>query len=62
MIHDELENGQLVPTWMSVDEHSIRTPKEVYQDVQDEGWRVGYHRIPIAPDTPIEVRYHLHLN
>jgi hypothetical protein len=55
LIHDELENGHLAPTWMSVDERSIRSPKEVYEDVKDEGWRVGYHRIPITPDTPIEV-------
>lgn len=55
LIHDELENGHLVPTWMSVDEHSIRSPKEVYEDVKQEGWRVDYYRIPITPDTPIEV-------
>lgn len=56
LTHDEVSNGTLIPTWMSVDEASIRTPKEVYEDIKSEGWRVDYHRIPIAPDRPIEVR------
>lgn len=55
LTHDEVSNGKLIPTWMSVDEASIRTPKEVYEDIRREGWRVEYHRIPIAPDRPIEV-------
>lgn len=55
LIHDEVSSGEIVPTWMSVDEESIRTPKEVWEDVIKEGWRVGYWRIPIAPDRPIEV-------
>jgi hypothetical protein len=55
LTHDEVSNGNLIPTWMSVDEASIRTPKEVYEDIKSQGWRVEYHRIPIAPDRPIEV-------
>lgn len=55
LTHDEVSNGVLIPTWMSVDEASIRTPREVYEDIKAEGWRVDYHRIPIAPDRPIEV-------
>ena len=55
LIHDEISSGEIIPTWMSVDEESIRTPKEVYEDVEKEGWNVTYWRIPIAPDRPIEV-------
>ena len=57
LFHDEDEHGHLVPTWMSVDETSIRTPREVWENEKAKGWRVEYHRIPIAPDTPIEVSY-----
>ncbi|ORY34932.1 inositol hexakisphosphate-domain-containing protein [Naematelia encephala] len=57
LIHDEVSSGEIQPTWMSVDEGSIRTPREVWEDVKSEGWRVGYYRIPIAPDTPIEDNY-----
>ena len=55
LIHDEVPSGQIIPTWMSVDEGSIRTSMEIYEDVKKEGWRVDYWRIPIAPDRPIEV-------
>jgi hypothetical protein len=57
LFHDEVESGRLMPTWMSVDEQSIKTPREVWESVREAGWRVEYHRIPIAPDTPIEVSY-----
>lgn len=55
LFHDEVESGRLMPSWMSVDEYSIKTPREVWEGVREKGWRVKYHRIPIAPDTPIEV-------
>lgn len=57
LTHDELKEGDIVPTWMSVDEDSVQTPRELYESVKAEGWNVEYHRIPIAPDRPIEVRY-----
>jgi hypothetical protein len=56
LTHDELKEGDIVPTWMSVDEDSVQTPRELYESVKAEGWNVEYHRIPIAPDRPIEVR------
>lgn len=55
LCHDEVGPDQLVPTWVSVDESVIRTPKEVFNDVQKAGWRVDYSRIPVGPDRPIEV-------
>jgi hypothetical protein len=55
LTHEEIAGGEVIPTWMGVDEGSIKTPKEVYEDVAREGWRVEYWRIPIAPDRPIEV-------
>jgi hypothetical protein len=55
LFHDEVSPGTLMPTWLAVDEQSIRTPREVWEDVSDEGWMVKYFRIPIAPDRPIEV-------
>lgn len=55
LTHDELTAGTIIPTWVSVDEESIQTPKEVWDDMKRQGWKVDYWRIPIAPDTPIEV-------
>nr|XP_031859044.1 uncharacterized protein CI109_005550 [Kwoniella shandongensis]KAA5526116.1 hypothetical protein CI109_005550 [Kwoniella shandongensis] len=57
LTHDEITGGKIIPTWVSVDEESIQTPKEVWQDMKERGWRVDYWRIPIAPDTPIEHNY-----
>ena len=50
-----MTGGEIVPTWVSVDESIIRTPKEVYDDIRAQGWRVDYWRIPVGPDRPIEV-------
>ena len=55
LTHDEITGGTIIHTWVSVDEESIQTPKEVWDDMKRQGWRVDYWRIPIAPDTPIEV-------
>lgn len=55
LTHDEVNGQEIVPTWVSVDETSIQTPKEVYEEVKERGWKVEYWRIPIAPDRPIEV-------
>ncbi|WVQ75186.1 hypothetical protein IAR50_004796 [Cryptococcus sp. DSM 104548] len=57
LTHDEITDGTIIPTWVSVDEESIQTPKEVWDDMKKKGWRVDYYRIPIAPDTPIEHNY-----
>lgn len=54
LFHDEVAPGELVPTWQAVDETSVKTPKEVYDEIRRQGWRVDYWRIPIAPDRPIE--------
>ena len=55
LTHDEVNGQETIPTWVSVDEASIQTPKEVWEEVKNQGWRVEYWRVPIAPDRPIEV-------
>lgn len=55
LCHDEMEQGEIVPSWIAVDERTIRTPREIFEDVKSAGWRVDYWRIPVAPDRPIEV-------
>ena len=55
LTHDELENGDLIPTWTSVDSGSVYTLKESFSRLQDEGWTVMYYRTPISTDRPIEV-------
>lgn len=57
MVHEETATGQIEPTWIAVDEASVHTVREVWDRVKVEGWRVDYHRIPIAEDQAIENNY-----
>ncbi|PWN22032.1 hypothetical protein BCV69DRAFT_281942 [Microstroma glucosiphilum] len=53
----ESEGPSLKPTWIAVDEESVKTIKEVFDDLRSQGWRVDYHRVPIGQDQPIEHNY-----
>ncbi|PKI83269.1 hypothetical protein MVES_002830 [Malassezia vespertilionis] len=58
LVHDEkLESLDLVPTWVAVNEEEVRTVREVWESIQKKGWRVDYHRLPIARDQPLEHNY-----
>ncbi|CAK9780633.1 hypothetical protein CC85DRAFT_329266 [Cutaneotrichosporon oleaginosum] len=57
LCHDEVHGGELVPSWVAVDERSIKTPREIYDDIRSQGWKVDYWRIPVGPDRPIEDNY-----
>ncbi|BEI83204.1 hypothetical protein CcaverHIS002_0310720 [Cutaneotrichosporon cavernicola] len=57
LCHDEVHGGELVPSWVAVDELSIKTPREIFDDIRGRGWKVDYWRIPVAPDRPIEDNY-----
>ncbi|KAK7006097.1 inositol hexakisphosphate-domain-containing protein [Favolaschia claudopus] len=49
--------GPILPTWTSVDNTNVRTSLELWGQMKEDGWAVDYHRIPIAPDRPIEDNY-----
>ena len=58
LVHEEEEgNEQLVPTWVAVQRNEVRTVREVWKQVQSDGWQVVYHRLPIAQDQPLEHNY-----
>ncbi|KAL9935714.1 hypothetical protein V8E36_005291 [Tilletia maclaganii] len=50
-------NIRLVPTWIAVDETNVQTPRQVWDSIRLAGWRVSYHRIPIANEQAIENNY-----
>lgn len=57
MVHEEAGNSKeptLKPTWISVDEETVKTVREVFEDLRSQGWRCDYHRVPIGQDQPIE--------
>ena len=55
LVHDELEDGQVVPCWLA--SYDVQTPREVYESLVRQGYRVGYHRIPISPEQAPEDNY-----
>jgi len=52
LLHDEMETKpgifEVVPIWEEVDEEDVMTPKELYQRVINESYRVDYLRIAIV--------------
>ncbi|ORY52376.1 hypothetical protein BCR33DRAFT_711697 [Rhizoclosmatium globosum] len=55
LVHDEIENGRIVPSWIGIDD--IMTTKEIFQNLLAKKYRVEYHRIPISPEQSPEDRY-----
>ncbi|TPX51665.1 hypothetical protein SeMB42_g01840 [Synchytrium endobioticum] len=55
LVHDELDNGRVVPSWMGAD--GVQTPREVFDLFCDHGYRVQYIRIPVSPEQAPEDRY-----
>lgn len=45
----EHEAGGLVGVWLQVDEDSVKTVREVYEDFARDGWKVEYHRCVLRP-------------
>ncbi|EIM91392.1 uncharacterized protein STEHIDRAFT_153038 [Stereum hirsutum FP-91666 SS1] len=61
LTHNEIAvedgDGAILPTWTAVDANNVKTSRELWEHMRNEGWRVEYHRIPISPDRPIEDNY-----
>ncbi|KAJ7145106.1 inositol hexakisphosphate-domain-containing protein [Mycena crocata] len=61
LTHNEMSadagEGAILPTWTSVDTTNVKTSRELWGQMKEQGWNVDYHRIPIAPDRPIEDNY-----
>lgn len=54
LLHDEVETTpghfEVVPIWETVDEKDIMTPRELYEQVQREGYRLDYRRIAVTDE------------
>ncbi|CAO1617411.1 unnamed protein product [Parajaminaea phylloscopi] len=60
MVHEEEGKGdepKLRPMWIAVDPDTVKTVKEVFEDLRNQGWCCDYHRVPISQDQPIENNY-----
>lgn len=50
LVTDELPNGQMVDQWESVMSDTVKTPLEVYEELQHQGYLVDYERVPITDE------------
>ncbi|KAK1280944.1 hypothetical protein QJS04_geneDACA004769 [Acorus gramineus] len=50
LVTDELPDGQMVDLWESVINNSVKTPLEVYEELQLDGYLVVYERVPITDE------------
>jgi hypothetical protein len=55
MIHEELDNGDVVPSWICP--HDVFPPNEVFHNLKTKGYPVNYERLPIAPEQRPEDKY-----
>lgn len=46
MVHDELEDGQVVPCFVGCER--VQTSNELFTELQAAGYRVDYHRVPMS--------------
>uniref|UniRef100_A0A6N2NAG9 Tyrosine specific protein phosphatases domain-containing protein n=1 Tax=Salix viminalis TaxID=40686 RepID=A0A6N2NAG9_SALVM len=56
VVTDELPDGQMVDQWEPVSCDSVKTPLEVYEDLQAEGYLYDYERVPITDEKSPEER------
>lgn len=55
LVTDELPDGQMVDQWEPVTCDSVKTPLEVYEELQAQAYPVEYERVPITDEkTPKE--------
>ncbi|KAM1012184.1 hypothetical protein ACFX2C_047441 [Malus domestica] len=58
LLTDELPDGQMVDQWEPVSRHSVKTPLEVYEELQEPGYLVDYERVPITDEkSPKELDF-----
>ncbi|XVF22236.1 hypothetical protein REPUB_Repub12eG0156200 [Reevesia pubescens] len=63
LVTDELPDGQMVDQWERVSCDSVKTPLEVYEELQLEGYLVDYERVPITDEkSPKELDFDILVN
>ncbi|KAG6644830.1 hypothetical protein CIPAW_08G080000 [Carya illinoinensis] len=50
LVNDELPDGHMVDQWEPVSCDSVKTPLEVYEELQVKGFLVDYERVPVTDE------------
>lgn len=60
LLHDEVESKpgtyEIIPIWETVEERDIITPKEMYEEVIREDYRVDYARVAVVCQKNIRAK------
>ncbi|KAI7983541.1 Paladin [Camellia lanceoleosa] len=63
LVTDELPDGQMVDQWEPVTRDSIKTPLEVYEELQAKRYLVDYERVPVTDEkSPKEQDFDILVN
>jgi hypothetical protein len=54
MITGEDHEGKLTKEWVKLDEASVRTPREIFDQLKKEGYKVDYERVPVTDEKAPE--------
>ncbi|XP_075094031.1 uncharacterized protein LOC107778927 [Nicotiana tabacum] len=58
LVTDELPDGQMVDQWEPVTSDSVKTPLQVYEELQAQEYLVDYERVPITDEkSPKELDF-----
>jgi hypothetical protein len=55
LIHDELDSGEIVPTWCAASQ--VQTTRDLFESFATDGYQVLYNRIPISPEQRPDDKY-----
>jgi hypothetical protein len=50
LVHDELPDSRVVPTWISVTRESVSTPAQLFERLSQR-FEVDYYRLPLSPES-----------
>lgn len=56
LVHDEANPGELVGMWEDASEDTVKTTREVYNEVVDKGYRCMMLRLPVTDEQSPEIR------
>ncbi|KAL7200196.1 hypothetical protein ACSBR1_032173 [Camellia fascicularis] len=63
LVTDELPDGQMVDQWEPVTRNSVKTPLEVYEELQAKRYLVDYERVPVTDEkSPKEQDFDILVN
>jgi hypothetical protein len=54
LLHGEDQKGRLTEEWVRLDPSSVKTPREVFEQLRKEGYKVDYERVPVTDEKAPE--------